>query len=52
MSSCIFREMRGSLIAPMVAHSVNNAVTMTLGFMIMQPPSVDNSVAWLVALIP
>lgn len=28
---CLFREARGSLIAPMVAHGVNNAVTLTLG---------------------
>jgi len=27
---CIAREVRGSLIAPMVAHSINNAVTLTL----------------------
>jgi len=28
---CLFREVRGSLIAPMVAHGINNAVTLTLG---------------------
>ncbi len=28
---CIFRELRGSLVAPMVAHGVNNAVTLTIG---------------------
>ncbi len=28
---CLYREMRGSLIAPMVAHGVNNAVTLTIG---------------------
>jgi membrane protease YdiL (CAAX protease family) len=32
---CIYREMRGSLIAPMVAHGINNAVTMTLGLLLM-----------------
>ena len=28
---CLFREMRSSLIAPMVAHGINNAVTLTIG---------------------
>lgn len=28
---CLFREMRGSLVAPIVAHGINNAVTMTIG---------------------
>jgi membrane protease YdiL (CAAX protease family) len=28
---CIFRELRGSLVAPMVAHAVNNAVTLAIG---------------------
>ncbi len=28
---CIYREVRGSLIAPMVAHGINNAVTLTIG---------------------
>ncbi|MFM2164812.1 MAG: hypothetical protein RL325_1249 [Planctomycetota bacterium] len=28
---CLFREVRGSLVAPMVAHGINNAVTLTLG---------------------
>lgn len=28
---CIFREVRGSLVAPMVAHGINNAVTLTIG---------------------
>jgi len=32
---CAFREMRGSLIAPMVAHGINNAVTLTLGVLLM-----------------
>jgi membrane protease YdiL (CAAX protease family) len=32
---CIYREMRGSLIAPMVAHGINNAVTLTLGLALM-----------------
>ena len=32
---CIFREMRGSLIAPMVAHGINNAVTLTLGVLLL-----------------
>ena len=32
---CLFREARGSLIAPMVAHGINNAVTLTLGMMMM-----------------
>jgi len=27
--------MRGSLIAPMVAHGINNAVTLTLGVLLM-----------------
>ncbi len=28
---CLYREVRGSLIAPMVAHGVNNAVTLLIG---------------------
>ena len=32
---CLFREARGSLVAPMVAHGINNAVTLTLGMMMM-----------------
>jgi membrane protease YdiL (CAAX protease family) len=32
---CIFRELRGSLIAPMVAHSINNAVTLTIGLLLL-----------------
>lgn len=32
---CLYREWRGSLIAPMVAHGINNAVTLTLGIMLM-----------------
>jgi hypothetical protein len=32
---CLFRELRGSLIAPMVAHGVSNAVTLTIGLTIM-----------------
>ena len=28
---CLFREVRGSLVAPMVAHGINNAVTLTIG---------------------
>jgi len=32
---CIFRELRGSLIAPMVAHGINNAVTLTIGLWLM-----------------
>jgi membrane protease YdiL (CAAX protease family) len=28
---CLFREVRGSLIAPMIAHGINNAVTLALG---------------------
>ncbi|MEY4094573.1 MAG: hypothetical protein RLZZ53_1772, partial [Acidobacteriota bacterium] len=32
---CAFRELRGSLIAPMVAHGINNAVTLTLGVLLM-----------------
>lgn len=28
---CLYREVRGSLIAPMVAHGINNAVTLTIG---------------------
>ena len=31
---CISRELRGSLIAPMVAHAINNAVTMSFGLML------------------
>ena len=33
---CIFRELRGSLVAPMVAHGVSNAVTLTLGLSLMR----------------
>lgn len=32
---CLFREMRGSLVAPMVAHGINNAVTLALGMSLM-----------------
>ena len=32
---CAFRELRGSLIAPMVAHGVNNAVTLTIALSLM-----------------
>ena len=32
---CIYREMRGSLIAPMVAHGINNAVTLAIGLALM-----------------
>jgi membrane protease YdiL (CAAX protease family) len=32
---CLFRELRGSLIAPMVAHGINNAVTLTIGLWLM-----------------
>lgn len=32
---CAFRELRGSLIAPIVAHGVNNAVTLTLALTLM-----------------
>ncbi|MED6307503.1 MAG: type II CAAX endopeptidase family protein, partial [Planctomycetota bacterium] len=32
---CIGREWRGSLISPMVAHALNNAVTITLGTMLL-----------------
>ncbi len=32
---CIFRELRGSLVAPMVAHGINNAVTLTIGLTLM-----------------
>ncbi|MFM7261882.1 MAG: lysostaphin resistance A-like protein [bacterium] len=31
---CLYREVRGSLVAPMVAHGINNAVTLTLGLML------------------
>jgi membrane protease YdiL (CAAX protease family) len=31
---CLYREMRGSLIAPMVAHGINNAFTLALGLML------------------
>ena len=31
---CLGRERRGSLIAPIVAHSINNSVVMTLGLML------------------
>lgn len=31
---CLYREMRGSLIAPMVAHGINNAFTLSLGLML------------------
>ena len=46
-SFCIFREWRGSLIAPMVAHSVNNAVTVSLGFVIMQAPVARDASAFI-----
>jgi membrane protease YdiL (CAAX protease family) len=32
---CLYREMRGSLVAPMVAHGLNNAVTLTIGLALM-----------------
>ena len=32
---CIGREWRGSLVSPMVAHALNNAVTITLGTMLL-----------------
>ena len=32
---CLYREVRGSLIAPMVAHGINNAVTLALGVTLM-----------------
>lgn len=32
---CLFREWRGSLVAPIVAHGVNNAVTMTIGLLLL-----------------
>jgi membrane protease YdiL (CAAX protease family) len=32
---CLFRELRGSLIAPMVAHCVSNAVTLSIGLTMM-----------------
>jgi membrane protease YdiL (CAAX protease family) len=32
---CLYREWRGSLIAPIVAHGINNAVTLTLGIALM-----------------
>lgn len=32
---CLSRELRGSLIAPMVAHGINNAVTLTIGLSLM-----------------
>lgn len=32
---CLGREWRGSLVAPMVAHAVNNVVTVTLGLMLL-----------------
>lgn len=32
---CIFRELRGSLVAPIVAHGVNNAVTLTIALSLM-----------------
>jgi membrane protease YdiL (CAAX protease family) len=32
---CLFRELRGSLIAPMVAHGVSNAVTLSIGLTMM-----------------
>ncbi len=47
ISFCMFREWRGSLIAPIVAHSVNNAATMTLGFVIMRAPEYADGTAWM-----
>ena len=32
---CLYREMRSSLVAPMVAHGLNNAVTLTIGLTLM-----------------
>ena len=32
---CIGREWRGSLIAPIVAHGINNLVTVTLGMLLL-----------------
>jgi membrane protease YdiL (CAAX protease family) len=32
---CLYREMRGSLVAPMVAHGINNALTLSLGLMLL-----------------
>ena len=32
---CLYRETRGSLVAPMVAHGINNAVTLALGMSLM-----------------
>ena len=40
-------DWRGSLIAPMVAHSVNNAVTVSLGFVIMQAPVARDASAFI-----
>jgi membrane protease YdiL (CAAX protease family) len=35
VSFCLYREARGSLIAPMVAHGIQNGVTLTMGLMLM-----------------
>jgi membrane protease YdiL (CAAX protease family) len=35
VSFCLSRELRGSLIAPVVAHAINNAVTLALGLSLM-----------------
>lgn len=32
---CLYRELRGSLVAPIVAHGINNAVTLALGMSLM-----------------
>lgn len=32
---CLYREWRSSLVAPMVAHGINNAVTMTIGLLLL-----------------
>ncbi len=51
ISFCLFREWRGSLIGPIVAHSINNAATMSLGFVIMQSPAGEHPMAWLATLV-
>jgi len=35
VSFCLYRELRGSLIAPMVAHGIQNGVTLALGMTLM-----------------
>lgn len=35
VSFCLYRELRGSLIAPMVAHGIQNGVTIALGMSLM-----------------